>query len=580
MRGHQIIVFLLLFLICIGVAYKYNATRYISNHVVYIFGVLIVSLWFTEVLKPSESFQMVLNSPSTDYRTLVDDIIFLRKPEYVYNMAADMKNAQQGGAFYTAVQSLQTLFRALYNAKTKESWRRFVDLCLWLMNYNSVLFPTETKAKSVASLATPADRRKNFAELLKQSEYSYINVVEPRYFGEYMASGLAIDTASTTIKPGLNSISFDTMWGFLFHLSTQTQMFLMCIRVNSPESDTVLHKDIDDVFKWFEKVAYFLHQSIPLDNNIGFSQLINITMACLMNCRDLKTIGARAEAFIRYNINYEEAPNPNPFSTTTYNYIPPFEIIPDHTKKSIKQPITDADREILYGYIWSESWREYKILNYQMLYMKVLWPFMLIMQETKTPFNKAAFGANLEKVVRNTSADLILEKAYKAKGLTLVQFSQIMKNYLTQNGDKVIRLEDLLAEIEKGAVQVSTECLAPSATEMKTKTLPVEGTVSLICSTFMNANECAFNPINVKLMMYYSVCGKLAKYGRVVKKDQCIWASSGGTQTDQNWYNYFFKGVGMPGTFGTLYMTDLTSKDFVDALKLWVGTEKSVFPTS
>jgi hypothetical protein len=567
-------ILLLLFLLCIGIFYKYQSNfKRIPDLPLYFAGCLVL-LVFLGASHAKESFQS-----TCPQRALVDDIINLRKPEYMFNMAADIKVAEQSTAFFAATLNIQTLLRGLYNAKTKECWRCFVDICLWMMNYNSVLFPNGTKATSVKSLATPADRRNNFAELLKQPEYSYMNDVEPRFFGTFQPSGLAITTLNTTIKPGLVKMTFETMWEFLFRLATQTQMFLMCIRVNSPESDVELHKDIDDIFKWFEKVAYFLHQSIPLDNNIGFSQLINITMACLMNCRDLKTIGARAEAFVRYNINYEEAPNPNPFSSATYNYIPPFEIIPDPTKTWNKRGITDADRQILQGYLWSESWREYKILNYQQLYMKVLWPFMMIMQETKTPFNKDAFKVNLLKVVRNTSADLILEKAYKDKGLTLAQFSQIMKTYFTLNPTKVITLEELLAEIDKGWVQVSSACLAPSANVMKTKVINTSDTVTTICSTFTDASECAFTPVNVKLLMYYSVCGKLAKYGRVVKRDQCIWANSGGVGTDQNFYNYFYAGGGMPATFGTLYMTDLSSKDFVDALRLWVGTEKSVFPT-
>ncbi len=567
-------ILIVLFLLCLVLFYKHRSNfKRVPDILLGFAGILVVALVWSQSSK--ESFQS-----TCPQRALVDDIIYLRNTEYIFDMAADMKVSEQNTAFYTAMANLQTLLRGLYNAKTKECWRCFVDICLWMMNYNSVLFPNGTKANTVQSLATPAERRNNFAELLKQPEYSYINDVEPRFFEIPQSSGLAITTLNNTIKPGLVRMNFETMWGFLFHLSTQTQMFLMCIRVNSPESDVELHKDIDDIFKWFEKVAYFLHESTPLDNNIGFSQQINITMACLMNCRDLKPIAARIEAFVRYNINYEEAPEPNPWSTVPYNYIPPFEIIPDPTKTWNKRGITDADRQILQGYIWSESWREYKILNYQALYMKVLWPFMMIMQETKTPFNRDAFKVNLLKVVRNTTADLVLEKAYKDKGLVLGQFLQIMKNFFTNNANQVITLDALLAEIDKGPVRLSSvACLAPSANEIKTKVINTSDTVSTICSTFTNTTECSFTPINVKLLMYYSVCGKLAKYGRVIKQDQCIWASSAGAGTDQNFYNYFYEGKAMPVTFGTLYLTDLPVKDFIDALRLWVGTEKSVFPT-
>ncbi len=567
-------ILIVLFLLCIGIFYKYQSNfKRIPDLPLYFAGCLVL-LVFLGASHAKESFQSTCSQ-----RALVDDIINLRKPEYMFNMEADVAVAAQGTPFYAAMTNIQSLLRRLYNAKTKECWRCFVDICLWMMNYNSVLFPNGTKANSVKSLATPADRRNNFEELLKQPEYSYINDVEPRFFEVLNSSGGVVSEANRTLKPGLVKMNFHTMWGFLFHLSTQTQMFLMCIRVNSHESDVELHNDIDDIFKWFEKVAYFLHQSSPLDNNIGFSQLINITMACLMNCRDLKTIGACAEAFIRYNVNYDEAPNPNPFSKTTLiDYIIPFEIFPVPTNRSIKRGITDADRQILRGYLWSESWREFKILNYQQLYMKVLWPFMMIMQETKTPFNRDTFKTNLLRVIRNTSADVILENAYKAKGLTLSQFSQIMKNFFTLNPTKVITLEELLAEIDKGAVQVSSACLAPSANVMKTQIINTSDRVSTICSTFTDASECAFTPVNVKLLMYYSVCGKLAKFGRVVSRNQCIWSNSTGSMFDRNFYNYFYEGASMPESFGTLYLIDLSVSDFINALRLWVGTETSVFP--
>lgn len=78
--------------------------------------------------------------------------------------------------------------------------------------------------------------------------------------------------------------------------------------------------------------------------------------------------------------------------------------------------------------------------------------------------------------------------------------------------------------------------------------------------------------------MYYSVCGKLAKYRRVVKRDKCIWSNSPVSMTDQNFYNYFYSGASMPETFRTLYLTDLPVRDFINALRLWVGTETSIFP--
>lgn len=80
---------LLLFLLCIGMFYRYRTNfKRVPDVLLGFAGILVVALVWSRSTK--ESFQT-----SCSQRALVDDIINLRKPEYMFNMDAGIKVADR-----------------------------------------------------------------------------------------------------------------------------------------------------------------------------------------------------------------------------------------------------------------------------------------------------------------------------------------------------------------------------------------------------------------------------------------------------------------------------------------------------
>ncbi len=565
---HKIVIGILVIFIA-AILFQYKSKLYkIPTYIPYI---ALLLLFIFAYAKPKyEPFQLVLQpSNCTQYQKQVEDIIYMRDPSggvfsttgYFFNV--DVKDPRKNNYGWRDTIALHIdIMKTLFKTYNINCWKYFIEHLMWMMNCNSIIFPSMKKANNIKSLATPKDRRNNFKELMKQPEFVWMQQENVRFIEGKMAV-----VGEGTRKPGINFMFIPTMWETLQRITNILAMFII-IRVNIPETEIEIHKDMDDLAVWFEKIGYFMYESYPADNNMGIIQQVFIMMAKLMNCRKLKINSEQFMAYMRYNVNYENAPTPNPFDTTPFNVIPPL-MVNNPLKTSESRPMTDDDRKKLYGFIWCESHRQYKVLNYQTFYLRISWVAMLILKITKTEFNTDLIKVNVEKAIRNGYAEQILKEAYTAKKLSLPQFSQIMQNYINKNGDNVITLDALLNEINSSNPQPSSECSAPSPV--------LTSTSSDICTTYKTKQCNYYTPFTMKVLIFFTTLRNIAKYGSVMNPSVCIDPSITGVSRDREWYKHFFENGPQPKYLSS-GIVEVNMDDFREAIEKWVGTETSVFP--
>ena len=450
----------------------------------------------------------------------------------------------------------------LFKSYNMTCWRDHTRVCLYLMNCNSMLFPFMTKAASITSLTDEAARRNNFKELLKEPKYAGLNQEFP--FGEGVINSSAtyhlqrgMDTpagshddcivgSDWTQSVSLSLVAREVHQGNFeaCHVFMRLIANTLLMRVNISElTEPQWHRDIDDLFIWFDKTMQYMGTRYR-DNNIHLIKIVPLMLAYLGRCRNLSMFVPNLETF---------------FDTV-------FAIKP--------------------GFIWSETNRDVAVINYHLYFLSMMWIVFIIFQATGTPFPFDKYKNLLKPIVDNGVAEVYMNNKIKEKGWTEIQFHDVMTIALQQRGIQLVSgsLTGLTSAPTGSAAALSClykpppPCGAP---------VPVANTDLCNCTMkkitldfILNAMDTITPPVptttttayftvrQMKILLFYTCLGDFAK------NDTCppINIDYRVNPRMLDFYKYFYEGGPLPSAFTTGF--HMSVADFTGALKKWVETEK------
>jgi hypothetical protein len=557
--------------------------------------VLLVAFWYTTRIRNKELFQSGI--------TVKDIECTAQMPERIYNPApipantpipniqiditpyiqGDIKwkiDLRQVANYYAPnagsnrsdaqsklyIESLETLYtyrnimEQLFKSYNLPCWRNHTRVCLYLMNCNSMLIPFMTKAATITSLTDEKARRNNFKELLKDSRYTFLNSEYP--FGTHVydcppfhwivrgnsTTGTFDDCvkyASITSWNGSVLASAPHQGNFeACHVFMRLIANTLLMRVNISElREPEWHKDIDDLFLWYDKVMQYLGTNLRT-NNIYLIKIVPIMLAFLGRCRKLDKIAIEVEKFLDIQFSIKE------------------------------------------GFIWTETNRDNAVINYHLYFLSMMWIIFITFQATSTPFPFAKYKNQLKKIVDNAVVEVYISAKIKEKGWTGQQFHDVMTIALEREGIRLVNgTLSGLTSAATGSPQ-ATQCLYKPPPPCGAP-VPTSSTAHCNCSTkkitmswILNAMDTiqppspsSTSPIyyttdRMKIILFYTCLGDFAFVDRCPSYN----ISADKNPRTADFYKYFYEEGPLPDSFTTGFHMPVST--YMSALRKWVEVEQ------